>query len=125
MKQINPDCIDTTSKSDVAKLKREYNLEDDADAIQKMYDDAGWVVTDIDSHQAYLEIEKDELYKFREKRGDWETGYHMVEEEMRVSEIEEIELLKAVEDMGYTEKDFIKWMKEDVPMVLECYFEMY
>lgn len=130
------DYVDTDSADHMKSLMWYYNTEDIQDAVQQMYDDCGWVVTDIDNFQAYKELEKDELYKFRQNESkdldectDEELGDEkMVETTLRYSVIPKNELVKSCKEFGYDIKEICGWMGDgedrNIPLVLECYFEM-
>ncbi len=88
----------------------------------------GWVVTDEDSAQLMKEIVKNEIYLFREDRLiDPSTGETEVfEEEMRWEDYPYADIMEACSPFGYGSHEINKWIitEENIPLMLECIFEM-
>jgi hypothetical protein len=118
--------IDTTKENDIDFLKWFYSTNDTQEAVQMLYEDCGWEVTDLDTYQARKELEKGVKYLFREHR-EVEPGVHkLYESEMNINDHDEEEILDACETYGY-QREYVKtWLgdKDEVPLILECLFEL-
>jgi hypothetical protein len=125
--------IDTSKENDIDFLKWFYSTNDVQEAVQMLYEDCGWVVTDIDTFQARKELVKDAVYQFRENRyrpnigddADNPTQSYMYEDTLNYEDIDNDDLMNACYDFGYSEKQVEEWMANDqeIPLMLECYFE--
>jgi len=88
----------------------------------------GWVVTDPSCNQMRKEIVEDEIYTFREDRiSDPVTKKSTVfEKKMDYKDYNWYEKINACEPFGYTAKQIDKWIAEgeEIPLMLECIFEL-
>jgi hypothetical protein len=115
------DYVDLNIVDNLEFLKWYFSTQDEQDAIQNMYELCGWVVTDIDTYQGYKEIEKDQVYIFREMRDE-----ELYESEMRMDEYDWHDVVATCEHFGYKQEEITQWWenKENIPLILECFFEL-
>ena len=95
--------------------------------IKKLIAD-GWIMTDPSCNQMRKEIVKDKIYAFREdRRIDPITKESVVfEVELDYDDYSWQEIIDACESFGYSAKQTDKWITEgeEIPLMLECIFEL-
>lgn len=96
--------------------------------LYKQLTDEGWIQTDGSTNQYYKEVEEDAIYIFREDRIiNPETKESVtVTNEMIYDDYTWHELVEACSPFGYDAKQVDKWITEgvEIPLMLECIFEM-
>jgi hypothetical protein len=106
-------------------------------AIFMMYNTCDWEQTDPSCHQYRKTVEEDKVYTFREHRVDGndmhdadqeerEPKCFMVEETLDIEDYGWFEIVDACGSFGYDAKTVDKWitMGEEIPLILECIFEL-
>jgi len=99
----------------------------DKKEIQKLLAE-GWIMTDASFNQMRKEIEEDRIYAFREDRlinpKTRETA--VFEAELNYDDYDWWQKVNACEAFGYTAKQIDKWITEgeEIPLMLECIFEL-
>lgn len=132
------DYVNTSQQAHLDFLLWYFGMDDIQDAVQMMYDQCGWVVTDIDTFQAYKDLMTNhiegETFLFRENRyrpniGDSEDNEReqwMCEQEIDYTKLTWQEIIDACEQFGYSATQVDKWITEgdETALICECYFEV-
>lgn len=122
------DYIDTANESDKYFLMWYYGTKDPQEAVQNAYSICGWVVTDIDCYQAYIDLGND-TFKFRQNNlsptNENIENVVMIEETIDSNKLTYNEVVEACKSFGYTINDIDCWVlgKKNRELISECHFE--
>ena len=122
------DYIDTSTENDINFLMWYYGTKDPQQAVQNAYSICGWVVTDIDCYQAYLDLGGNS-FKFRQNNlSPTDKNINnvvMIEEVINSDELTDSEVVEACSDFGYPLNDIKHWIltKINRDLIAECHFE--
>lgn len=80
-----------------------------------------WVITDPSCNQRRLQIIEDEEYIFQEERDG-----KIFKKTLKYSELSWHQLVESCKPFGYEAEQVDKWITEgeEIPLMLECVFEM-
>ena len=88
----------------------------------------GWIMTDPSCNQMRKEIVEDMIYSFREDRiiNPKTKKIEVFERTLDYDKYSWHEIVSACETFGYSAKRIDKWITEgeEVPLMLECIFEL-
>jgi hypothetical protein len=88
----------------------------------------GWIMIDPSCNQMRKEIEKDNIYSFREDRiiNPKTKEKRVFKKTLEYNKLSWEQIISACKTFGYLATDIDKWMTEgeEIPLMLECVFEL-